>query len=69
MFASSVVKADFDQTRPAELESDPECKSYYILNVANVMKMIALWFSQQAIYDPIHYIFAGGDGEGGNIEK
>jgi hypothetical protein len=69
MFASSVVKADFDQTCPTELKGDPECKSYYILNVANIMKMIALWFSQQAIYDPIHYVFAGGDGEGGNVEK
>jgi hypothetical protein len=68
-FASSVVKPDFDKTLPDELKNDPECKSYYILNVSNVMKMIALWCSTNVIYDPIHYIFAGGDGEGGNIEK
>lgn len=68
-FASSVVKTDFDNARPAELKDDPECKSYYIYNIANIMKMIALWCSEKVIYDPIHYIFAGGDKEGGNIEN
>jgi hypothetical protein len=68
-FTSSLVKSDFDRTLPDELRDDPECKSYYIFNVANVMKMIARWSSGGAIYDPIHYIFAGGDGESNNIEK
>lgn len=68
-FVSSVVKEDFDKTLPDELKGDPECQSYYIFNVANLMKAIAFWCSQNVIYDPIHYIFAGGDNEGGNIER
>lgn len=69
LFASSVVKADFDKTRPEELKRAPECKSHYIFNVANVMKMIAQWCSSHLIYDEaIHYIFAGGETkEAGNI--
>jgi hypothetical protein len=69
-FNSSVVMADFDETLPDELKDDPECASYYIFNVANVMKQIALWCSSHIMYNhPIHYIFAGGDKEGSNIEN
>lgn len=68
-FTSSIVMPDFDKTLPNELKNDPECKSYYVFNVANLMKMIAYWCSSNVIYDPIHYIFASGDGEGNNIEN
>lgn len=69
-FNSSLVMPDFDKTLPDELKSDPECASYYIFNVANIMKQIAWWCSSHLMYNhPIHYIFAGGDKEGGNIEN
>jgi hypothetical protein len=57
---------------PDDLKSDPECQSYYIFNAANVMKTIAFWCNRHFQYyqrDPIHYIFAGGDGQGGNLEN
>lgn len=68
-FNSSVVTTEFDQTLPVKLKDDPECQSYYIFNVANLMKMIGFWCSGKAFYDPVHYIFSGGDGEGGNLER
>ena len=71
-FASNVNKAEFDANLPNELKDDPECRSYYIFNVANAMKTIAAWCNdnfEHYKYNPIHYIFASGDGEGGNLER
>lgn len=71
-FCSAVYKAEFDAKLPAELKDDPECRSYYIFNVANIMKGIGFWCSRHhARYkrNPIHYIFAKGDGEGNNLEN
>jgi hypothetical protein len=68
-FTSSVVMDEFDETLPDELKDDPECRSHYIFNVANIMKMIGFRHSGQAIYEPVHYVLAGGDGEGGNLER
>lgn len=68
-FTSSLVMPDFDRALPDELKTDPECQSYYVFNLANLMKMIAHWCSQNVIYDPVHYIFSGGDKEGSNIEN
>lgn len=71
-FCSSVHKIEFDANLPAELKDDPECQSYYIFNVANTMKQIAWWCNRHfPLYqrNPIHYIFANGDNEGGNLEK
>ena len=66
-FNSSLIKTDFDKTRPAELKNDPECKSHYIFNVANLMKGIARWCNENSVRDPIHYIFSDGDKEGNNL--
>jgi hypothetical protein len=66
---SSIIKADFDATRPPQLENDVQCSSYYIMNALNVMKGIAAWADRNHYRDPIHYIFAGGDGETGNLER
>jgi hypothetical protein len=66
---SSVIKADFDETLPDELRGDVQCSSYYIFNALTVIKAIALWANRHHYNDPIHYVFASGDGEGGNLER
>jgi hypothetical protein len=66
---SSLLKSDFDQTIPAELKGDVQCCSYYIFNVVTVMKAIRLWADRHNYHDPIHYIFASGDREAGNLER
>jgi hypothetical protein len=68
-FIASVVKADFDKTLPSELKNDPGSRSHYIFNVVMIMEKIAAWAEDNRYYDPIHYVFAGGDGEGGNLEN
>lgn len=70
--ASSVDKVEFDALLPEELRDDPECQSYYIFTVANLMKGIATWCNRNFLhykYHPIHYIFASGIGEGGNLDN
>jgi hypothetical protein len=71
MFAqvSQVLKSDFDETCPDELKNDVQCCSYYIFNVVQVLKRIAEWADSQNYHDPIHYIFADGDGEGGKLKR
>ena len=64
---TEVIKADFDETRPAELRDDPECKSYYMLCVTNIMAAIAQWANRNFISDPIHYVFASNKDEVGNL--
>lgn len=70
-FASNVHKADFDSKLPNELKGDPECQSYYIFNIANLMKQMAFWCNRHFKHyqrTPMHYIFAGGDvGEASNL--
>jgi hypothetical protein len=71
-FTSAVYKSEFDLKLPAELKDDPECQSYYIFNVANIMKGIAFWCNrhhERYKRNLIHYIFAKGDGEGNNLEN
>jgi hypothetical protein len=71
-FTSAVYKSEFDSKLPAELKDDPECQSYYVFNVANIMKGIAWWCNrnpERYKRNLIHYIFAGGDGEGRNLEN
>lgn len=71
-FTSAVYKAEFDAKLPAELKDDPECQSYYIFNVANIMKGIAWWCNrhpERYKRNLIHYIFAKGDREGNNLEN
>lgn len=68
-FISSLVKPDYDKTLPDALKDEPGCRSHYMFNVANTMESIAQWANKHTYYDPIHYVFAGGDGEGGNLEK
>jgi hypothetical protein len=66
--ASHVIKDSFDSLRPAELTKDPLCASYYIFNAAMLLRGIRGWANEQKIANPIHYVFAGGDGEGRNLE-
>lgn len=73
-FASSVHKAEFDTKLPDALKGDPECASYYVFNVANLMKGIAMWcntFRERYKRYPVHYIFADGDKppEYGNLQR
>lgn len=64
---STVLKKDFDETIPPELISDVQCSSYYIFNVVQVLKVINHFLKLQKDNVPIHYVFAGGDGEGGRL--
>lgn len=71
-FCSAVYKGEFDAKLPAELRADPECRSYYIFNVANIMKGIGFWCNDHYARfkrSPIHYVFAHGDREGNNLEN
>jgi len=68
-FMTEVLRTDFDETRPEELKNDPQCRSYYIFCVSNIMEAIARWADLSTYYDPIHYVFAGGANEGGNLER
>jgi hypothetical protein len=65
--ATEVIKADFDETRPDDLGDDPECCSYYMQCVTNIMHGIARWANRNHYHEPIHYIFATLKGEGGNL--
>lgn len=66
-FASHIVKNAFDTLRPPELKKDPYCASYYIFNVAVLMKGIRNWMNDHKIEEPVHYIFSRGDREGNNL--
>jgi len=66
-FQTEIIREDFDETRPVELKDDPECKSYYILCVANIMSAIANWANRNFYSDPIQYVFACNKDEAGNL--
>lgn len=66
---SHVVVADYKETLPEDLKNHPECRSHYILNVVNVMKGVAMWANEHNYYEPIHYIFAGGDDDIGDLDR
>jgi hypothetical protein len=66
---SSIKKADFDSMLPDELGDDEGCKTYYMFNVAANMGHVAMWASYYNYSDEIHYVFASGDGEDGNIAR
>jgi hypothetical protein len=68
-FISSVVRPDFEKTLPDELKDEPGCQSPYIFNVAINMESVFLWRVRNGYDGPIHYVFAGGDREGGNLER
>jgi hypothetical protein len=67
-FISSLVKPDFDKTK-LERPDDLSWASYYMFNAASSIGRIAQWADVHDYHDPIHYIFAGGDGEGSNLER
>jgi hypothetical protein len=68
-FETTVIRPAFDECRPVELKDDPECRSYYIFSVANIMKVIALWANANNYFDTIHYIFACNADEAGNLAR
>ena len=65
----SIKKADFDSMLPDELKDDPGCKSYLMFNIASNMAHAAMWASHNKYDDEIHYVFASGDCEDGNIAR
>jgi hypothetical protein len=67
--ASSLIKAEFYELLPDELKNNSKCSSLYIFNAWTVMKFIAQWAKENDYPYPIHYTFAKGDGEGGNLER
>jgi hypothetical protein len=68
-FQVGVIRPDFDDARPRELKNDPECKSYYIFCVSAIMDAIGQWADENDYHYPVHYIFAKGDKEGGNLDR
>lgn len=68
-WASSIYQPDFDACLPNSLKSNPQCCSYYIFNVVQMMKSLALWANTINYKDRIHYVFANGDREGNNLER
>lgn len=66
---SAVLKSDFDETLSDELKGDVQCCTYYIFNVVQILKGIRLWADSKNYHDQIHYVFAAGDGEDGNLER
>lgn len=67
-FTSSIVLSDYEAALPDDLKTHPQCRSAFILNVTNVMNGIALWANVHNYRDPIHYIFAGGDDDSGDLD-
>ena len=65
--ATELIKADFDEVRPDDLRDDPECRSYYLQCVTNIMHGIARWSNRNQYNEPIHYVFARLKGEAGNL--
>lgn len=68
-FISNILIQDYLDTLPDDLKEHPECRSYFIVNVVNVMKAIGTWADENSYHDPIHYIFSGGDKEMGDVYK
>lgn len=68
-FINSVGIPDFLNALPNELKDDPGCKTHYIFNVAVLMEHMAQLLNKERYNGLIHYVFAGGDGEGGNLER
>ncbi|HKO62470.1 MAG TPA: hypothetical protein VJV03_15000, partial [Pyrinomonadaceae bacterium] len=65
---SNMLVSDYEDSLPDDLKNHPECRSAFILKVTNAMKGIANWANNSVYYKPIHYIFAGGDNETGNLD-
>lgn len=65
--ATEVICADFDEARPDDLRDDPECCSYYLQCVTNIMNGIAVWANRNHYYEPINYVFAKLESEAGNL--
>lgn len=66
-FMATVIKADFDRFVPAGMEKELGFNSYYMWNMILNMESIAIWAEENKHAGPIHYVFASGDGEEGNI--
>lgn len=65
----SILKTDFDSMFPDELKDDEGCKSYYMLNVAVNMLHVSGLADHRGSTDEIHYVFAKGDRENGNLKN
>jgi hypothetical protein len=66
---SNILINDYEETLPDDLKNHPECRSYFILNVVNVMRAIGVWADQENYHEPIRYIFAGGDDDIGDLGR
>lgn len=68
-FLSNILVGDYQATLPDDLKDHPECRSHFIVNVVNVMKAISIWADGNNYHNPIHYIFAGGDDDFGDVHR
>jgi hypothetical protein len=66
---SNILVKDYEETLPDDLKNHPECRSYFILNVVNVMRAIGIWADEEDYHEPIHYIFSDGDDDIGDLNR
>lgn len=66
--SSALVVSDYEEVLPEDLKQHPRFRSAFMVNVANLMEGIADWAKLTNCKAPIHYIFAGGDQETGNLD-
>ena len=57
---SNILVKDYEETLPDDLKNHPECRSYFIINVVNLMRAIGIWADGEGYHETIHYIFADG---------
>lgn len=70
-FMASVVRPDFERFRdfvPVELRNELGFNNDYMWNAIMNMESVAIWAEEHNYHDPIHYVFASGDKQGGNLE-
>jgi hypothetical protein len=66
---SNILVKDYEETLPDDLKNHPECRRYFILNVVNVMRAIGILADGEGYHETIHYIFAGGDDDIGDLNR
>lgn len=71
-FMGAVPPPDFQKFResiPEQIRDDQGFNNEYMWNVILNMESVAMWADENDYHDPIHYVFASGDKQGGNLEQ
>lgn len=68
-FMAAVVRSDFTQFIPEAFKNELGFGSEYMWNVILNMESIAMWADENGYHDPIHYVFASGDRQEGDLGR